>query len=1731
MAFPDAKPPSGESHTSFNGQSEPTSKVFCSLPVHTGSTWDVAKSTSFQNLDDLAIAKVAWSVMLHILTDSLEVCFPSIGLDNQLSLIKVRRLQDWRLPDHFEQPLIRDHTSIKSLWRQVPFRNHQVINTLVLQRFESMEFQQSITSALHVDVLLEVVKQGSECHFNIRYVKNVLTPNNAKTISGIFRYALEILQTLSGPRVTIERIDLAEDSAAACQKKVARCIHDLIEEQVLVQPSSPAIEAHDGHYTFEELSVASFKLSDLLVRLGARPDARAAILMEKSSLYPVSVLAVLKAGAAFVPLDPSHPMQRLQQLVQDVQPFVIISSTSLSRKAHELGKHVLLADSIQAESLEQPLPAIQSLANPSNAAYIIFTSGSTGKPKGVIIEHAAIATSAILRGRATGLGVGSRVLQYATHVFDVSVDEILTTLVHGGCVCVPSEAERFGVAPAMERMKINHALLTPTSARMLDPDDVPSLRTLQLGGELLSEDVNKKWSNRVRLFNVYGPTEASVAAVMSERTGQKGPGHVIGKAVGTVCYVVNPEDHNQLLPPNTVGELVIGGHTLARGYLNDAEKTDMAFFKSPPWMSHTGFDCPGRFYKTGDLASMDSNGTMTIHGRKDNQVKIRGQRINVEEIEDTLVSRAHAHGAIVALPKSGPLKNKLTAIVPEDVASHHAADSISSHSCFSNAKDLDAAHQARLDHDLRTALPSTMIPSKWISLPFLPQNSSSKTDRKQIQTWLEDMSDAAFHTIFQHGIQAHAESATTLSNLEARVRDIWCQVLNLSPSHLRPDKSFIRNGGDSITAIELRRLAKNAGISFKISDILSAGSVRELLGCSTATTEKHALHLEDEAGGPFPLSPIQRFYFENKSDGTDGFTQSVCVKVKDRVTKETLRSAIRALVSRHSMLRARFLRIKEDWMQVVADDVGETYSMSTYVLQQSEDLRSFVKSQVPEFSLTAGPVFNATYIEWGVDTQVLRLSAHHLVVDFVSWRILLQDLENLIRGNKPSAATMSFRAWCGLQAEFVKTLDPKAACLIRTNPDNHAFWIPKNGPLLNSYGTATKSEFKLSASDSKALMGQCNETLGTQPTEIMLATFYTAFSRIFIDRETPNVFIESHGREPWDACIDISRTVGWFTTAYPLAVPATLANNISSAIEHTKQRRRTIHDNGHSYWCCRYLTKHGRLSFDRNQPMEFVFNFAGQYQQFDREDSIFRLISGVGEETAHPEAHRFSLFDILITMEAGHLHFNITFPGNVNHRDRVDKFFRAWKTSLKTVAREYSTLQISFSSLPNYPVDLRESLKCSNIDLHKDVEDIYCTSGLQEHMLHSQATNPSHYKVVGTWKLQDPSMKSSLDLKCLRNAWNQVVNNHANLRTTFFHNAMSNRFIGVVLKRVKPIIVLTAEKHLCSLGTVRWSSFNNQEIRYLPHRMVIVKMNDGSVGCRLEFSHAIIDATSRDILLKELVDAYSGRIIPPDRSFYQQYLAQVTPSVPARVSAKIPRCIFPTNLWHKGIAETISLMTVPSLSADVNPFETCQQSGVTISSIIFTAWSLILSKYTFSTQISFAYVALNRPTNVSGIERAVGCYIKLLVCSVELSSHDRVWDIARHIQRHCANCMSGDIQAEEATEHPENGRDSGVLNTMVNVRNTGASSSDFQSERLAMSLRSFEDPWAYDFVLSVDKFKAQPLQLTLQYCNTKISQAVATRVVQDLNMTLNSLFMDSHLTKHAWDLLLEPDRPREVIGL
>lgn len=558
-------------------------------------------------------------------------------------------------------------------------------------------------------------------------------------------------------------------------QKVDACVHDLVLEHAKVSPQGPALCSWDGDLNYQDLEDLSCRLASDLIDAGVRQETIVPVCFKKSLYAVVAMVAILRAGGAFVPLDPSHPEDRVRAVIEKANASIAVASPDTAPLFHNIPVAVFQVSSTTFESPGAALNRSLPLIRPGHAAFVLFTSGSTGKPKGIVQEHASVCTSSIAHGRAMHVTSKSRVFQYAAFTFDVSMMDIFTTLIHGGCVCIPSEEDRMGsFTSAMNRMGVNWVLFTPSVASLLSPEDVPTLRTLVYGGEAVKQENVSRWVGKVSLFNCYGPAECGACAIGQFTRPDSRPANVGRQFGGELCWVVDAENHDRLVPIGAVGELVVEGPTLARGYLDDLAKTQAAFVKSPQWPVGA---CPKkvrRIYKTGDLVRQNSDGTFDFVGRKDLQVKIRGQRVEIGEVEHHLSTYEGLALSMVTRPQSGPYAQNLVGLVqlnlPKGIPQtqdHGMYYLPSEHFATANFD------RGKLLHFLKTKLPSYMVPTHILVVTKLPLSVSGKIDRKIVDTWLNHTSRPV------EPINTSLSLKNMLPNDDSIARELCSKVLSM----------------------------------------------------------------------------------------------------------------------------------------------------------------------------------------------------------------------------------------------------------------------------------------------------------------------------------------------------------------------------------------------------------------------------------------------------------------------------------------------------------------------------------------------------------------------------------------------------------------------------------------------------------------------------------------------------------------------------------------------------------------------------------------------------------------------------------------------------------------------------------------------------------------------------------------------------------------------------------------
>lgn len=562
-------------------------------------------------------------------------------------------------------------------------------------------------------------------------------------------------------------------------------------QQVANHPHKVAVSAFDGEFTYTELGDLASMLAQELVKHGAGPEMLIPICLNKSRWAIVAIIGILISGAAYVPLSPEYPASRNRQIIETSKSTIVVCSPAYESRFATLLNCIIPVSEATIRQLPACRSPILARAKSDDTCYVIFTSGSTGVPKGVVMEHRSIVTSSMAICNGLHITPESRVFQFCSFLFDVSVGETLTALMCGATVCVPSDEQRTtDLAAAITSLGATWAFLTPSVASTLDgPHAVPTLKTLVAGGEAMTGEIIEKWASGLKLYNGYGPTEGAVFAVTNDQVStQRDPSNIGQMLKSGRVWLTRSDNPHQLAPVGAVAELCLEGPLLARGYLNDPERTAESFVKNPTFLKQFVNTADIRIYRTGDLVQYTPDGSLKYMGRKDDQIKLAGQRIETGEIEHHLQSDQNVRQVIVKLPQSGPCAKKLTAVLSFNNDSITAINARQPWHTLCVGQDV-LAHIYKARERLADLVPSYMVPTIWIPVLSIPSLASTKFDKPQVSSWLETLDDSTYQRILE---LEKSEYATKPVNAAFKtLQSIWAKALSTPVSDIQANKSWL----------------------------------------------------------------------------------------------------------------------------------------------------------------------------------------------------------------------------------------------------------------------------------------------------------------------------------------------------------------------------------------------------------------------------------------------------------------------------------------------------------------------------------------------------------------------------------------------------------------------------------------------------------------------------------------------------------------------------------------------------------------------------------------------------------------------------------------------------------------------------------------------------------------------------------------------------------------------------
>ncbi|MFI6183511.1 amino acid adenylation domain-containing protein [Nonomuraea sp. NPDC051191] len=979
----------------------------------------------------------------------------------------------------------------------------------------------------------------------------------------------------------------------------------LLREQAARTPRAPAVVAEDACLTYAELDARTDRLARRLRHAGAGPERVVAVAVPRGAGLVVAIVAVIKSGAAYLPLEPGDPPRRLRFLLADAGAVAAVTSG-----AGDAFEGVVTVDVADAGAPSVTLPEVR----PGNLAYVIYTSGSTGRPKGVGISHRAIVNRLAWMQAQYGLRPDDRVLQKTPAGFDVSVWEFFWPLLQGATLVMArpdGHRDPAYLAEVIDRERITTLHFVPSMLaaflRARPGTPLPSVRRVLCSGEALPAETVHRFhqAHDAELHNLYGPTEAAVdVTAWPCPPGMPDVPVPIGRPVwNTGVHVLD----GALRPvaDGEVGELYLTGVQLARGYLGRPGLTATRFVAAP-------FGAAGeRMYRTGDLGRRRPDGAFEYAGRVDNQVKLRGQRIELGEIESALTGHpAVEQAAVLVRENAGGHQHLVGYLVAADAVTDEAMEAY------------PPVTGDALEAYLAERLPAHMVPARYVTLDELPVTANGKLDRAAL---------AAIEPPRTGGGRA------ARTDPERLVCGILAEVLALPAVH--PDDGFLRLGGDSIQAIDAAGQITRAGLPVTVRDVMGARSVAELAERALSRPAPAVAAEAPEAGrGAVPLTPIVHWLRE-RGGPADAFCQRLVLRIPAQVTGEWLTGVLRRLLEVHDMLRAR-RRITADgqWELLVPapDDVDALQCLTEVPLNgrtgeaADELIRAELAAAQQRLSLDEGRLVQAVWFSAEPGRQaMLGLVVNHLCVDGVSWRVLLHDLREAwqgVAGWRPAPAVTSFRTWARLLNNEARSgARPGAAAYWSSVLDAGRARLGRPSDARTDHESPDRLlTLDLDPATTERLVGPDSPTVN----ELLLTGLALAVREQARRDGTPDrpvvVDVEGHGREDRDGT-DLSRTVGWFTTLFPVRLLEAGDNDGDdprAALRLVREQLRELPDKGLEYGLHRYLRAPGER-VTGTEP-EIGFNYLGRFDGGGTGDWTIVADFGVGLDcfgAGMPTAH------------------------------------------------------------------------------------------------------------------------------------------------------------------------------------------------------------------------------------------------------------------------------------------------------------------------------------------------------------------------------------------------------------------------------------------------------------------------------------------------------------------------------
>ena len=1472
------------------------------------------------------------------------------------------------------------------------------------------------------DVVLEVTPAGDEYSLMLEYNSSLFVRETAERMLKHFTHLLE--QACVSPETSLATLPMMDEVETQQMLSFVnvpepvfenlQCVHRWFERRVEETPEAPAVTFESQTLSYADLNRRANRVAHHLIARGVGPDVLVGICIERSLNLIVAILGVLKSGGAYLPIDLSYPADRLAFMLKDAQARVLLTENKLrSELPKDVANTICLDDAAAIESEPDTNPT--STVTPEQLAYVIYTSGSTGNPKGCGITHRNVSRLMLATENLYGFNERDVWTMFHSAAFDFSVWEIWGALLYGGrLVIVPflmsRSPEAFYELLAKEQVTVLNQ--TPSAFRqlILAEESVGqkklALRYVIFGGEALDMQMLRPWFERhgdrqPQLVNMYGITETTVHVTYRLLSKDDlNSGSVIGKPISDLqLYVLDA--HRQPLPVGIPGEMYVGGGGLARGYLNRAELTAQRFVED-----HLSGRAGSRLYKTGDSARFLAGHDIEYLGRIDQQVKIRGFRIELGEIESTLSKHPEIRDVAVMAREDVPGTKRLVGYV---VAASPAPE-------ISVLRDF-----------LKQTLPEYMVPSVFVFLEKMPLTVNGKIDRKALPAPEQQRPELGDSYIAPR------------TEAEKKLAAIWSKALRVEQVGI--NDNFFELGGDSILSIQIISAARGAGLKLTPKLLFANQTIATLAaaaGVSDAATATAGLATTEIAAGEVPLTPIEHWFFEQHLEEPQHFNQAFLFEVTEKLDRPLLEAAVSELSRHHDALRLRYEPGEKNWRQYYATQAEPAPLVwidlaAADEKKQKSEIEAVAAEQQGSLNLQNGPLWRVVYFDLGADRRGrLLFIVHHLAVDGISWRPLLEDLEAAYVQLKSQqkvqlpAKTAPFKIWAERLQQYAQS---------ETLKSELPFWMSVTEPQAvagalkplamdfkaaneNSEGQSKKVKVTLEREVTQALLQTVPAVYNTQINDVLLTALARAWTK-WTGGKVLYTNLEGHGREHLFEDVDISRTVGWFTSVFPVRLELNDSGNDwrpGEALKSVKEQLRRIPQRGVGYGILRYLNAGNELS-KRPEPA-MVFNYFGQFDQAIGGLKLFQFATESSGPWHSPKQKRRHVLEINSVVIGGRLEFECAYNAAVQEEKAVQRFAEEFSGALKELVAHCQQPNAGGRTPSDFPLAKVDQTSLDRLLAEqRDVEDVHALSPIQT--LFFSANHGAAQPPFDQWQ---STLRGPLDIAAFERAWNETVRRHTILRSSIVSAGLREP-LQVVHRDVRlPWTTedwrdTPAEKH-----SERWTNLlKNDREQPLPWseapvmRFKLVRLADETWKFVWSVPALLLDGWSWPLVFRDasqLYEAYSKKASPqlePARP-YRDYLAWLNQQASADAGKfwqellagyRKPTAL-PSDAPERDARDAGSeryLQHVVQLSSDTtNALQsTARRLQVTLNTLVQGAWSLLLSRQSGDEDVVFGSAFSGRPTDLTGVESIVGPFTNNLPVRIDVNAEETAGEFFRKV--------------------------------------------------------------------------------------------------------------------------------------